>query len=129
MKYFVLSAAIIVFAGPALAGDAVQGQWAGPVTQRGAPAPYSVRMTLTREGGETYYPELACGGALKRIASSGPYVFYRETITANREKCVDGTITVAKTAGGLGWNWFGVFEGQMETAYADLMPAKAGKKP
>lgn len=77
-------------------------------------------------GGDTWYPQLSCGGRLARIGASGDYVVYTETITTGRydpsigKGCLDGVISVGLAGPDLGWGWFGTFRGQVVTAYARL---------
>lgn len=99
-------------------------KWSGPVTQVGSDNGYWVNLTLTATGGTTYYPELNCGGTLKKIAESNGYTFYSESINTNREACIDGTITVSKIKGGLGWSWFGAKDEFIYVAYSSLAESK-----
>ena len=119
-----LAALVIAVIGAAThtarAQDSVMGTWTGPVTQIDTNTAYSIKMTLTRDGGESFYPELSCGGALKRVGTTGQYVFYTETITTNRARCIDGIITVARAGDRLSWNWFASYKGKPWVAYADL---------
>jgi hypothetical protein len=102
----------------------VLGKWSGPVTQVGSDDGYWVNLTLTATGGTSYYPELSCGGTLKKVGESNGYTFYAETITTNRDSCMDGSITVSRIKGGLGWNWFGAKDENIYVAYSSLAESK-----
>jgi hypothetical protein len=60
---------------PAPAPD-ITGTWSGTVTQVGSQSKYTVVLTITAKGAETDYPELGCGGKLRRIGASPSYVFF-----------------------------------------------------
>src|SRR3954467_14772188 len=77
----------------------ILGTWAGIVAQNSGKSNYSVIMTITSTGAETNYPELNCGGKLRRVGTSKGYVFFMETITRGGKNsggsCIDGAVTVA----------------------------------
>jgi hypothetical protein len=111
-------------AGQVWAQSSVAGVWSGTVAQNIGSSGYTVVMTITDSGATTDYPQLNCGGALKRIASSGGYTFFTETITRGRHdqggRCIDGTVTIALAQGKLAWGWFGAFQGKAMNAHALL---------
>jgi hypothetical protein len=125
-------AAMIAAAGacpPVQAGDGLTGSWTGRQTQPGnADEEYTVNLRFDETGGNSDYPELHCGGRLKRVGAANGYVFFIETITYGRfdpatgKGCVDGSATAARTNDRLAWGWFGTFRGQMITAYSMLGP-------
>src|SRR5689334_19326143 len=81
------------------APQTIAGSWTGTAAQNEGKSNYTVVMTITSTGAETNYPELNCGGKLKRVGSANGYVFYMETITRGGKKsggsCIDGAVTVA----------------------------------
>jgi hypothetical protein len=121
----VSAAALAIPSSSPLSQDHLSGRWGGQVIQAGA-GNYSIVMTLAGSGGDTWYPQLSCGGRLARIGASGDYVVYTETITTGRydpsigKGCLDGVISVGLAGPDLGWGWFGTFRGQVFTAYARL---------
>jgi hypothetical protein len=114
----------LLAAGQASAQSSVAGVWSGTVVQNEGSSGYAVVMTITASGATTDYPQLNCGGALKRVASSEGYIFFTETITRGRHdkggRCIDGTVTIALAQGKLAWGWFGAFQGKAVNAYALL---------
>ena len=79
---FVLSMAIMVQSPSVFAQPSkILGTWAGNVVQNSGESNYSVIMTITSTGAATNYPELNCGGKLRRVGTSNGYVFFIETIT------------------------------------------------
>ena len=62
------------------------GTWTGTAAQNEGKSNYTVVITITSTGAETNYPELNCGGKLKRVGSANGYVFYMETIHAGRKE-------------------------------------------
>ena len=100
------------------------GTWTGTVHQNSGASNYTVNITFTNTGAETDYPELRCGGSLKRVAASKGYVFFIETITRGGKSsggsCIDGTVTVVATGANLSWGWFGSDAGQVYVAWSDL---------
>jgi hypothetical protein len=105
------------------AADDVSGHWSGPVTQLGS-KPYSLKLTITGATGSSEYPELSCGGTLKKVAATHHYLIFTETITTGKGKCLDGIVTVAHSGAGLGWNWFATADGKTWVAYAMLSASK-----
>lgn len=116
--------ALLGMSAPALAQSDMVGTWSGTVAQNEGSSGYSVVMTITATAATTDYPDLKCGGALKRVGSAGGYVFYTETITHGRldqgGRCIDGTITTTPAQGKLAWGWFGTFKGKALNGYALL---------
>jgi len=108
---------------PAPAPD-IAGTWSGTVTQVGSQSKYTVVLTITAKGAETDYPELGCGGKLRRMGASPSYVFFVEVITRGQAdkggRCPDGTITVARAGDNLGWTWFGSVQGELIVAVSTL---------
>ena len=102
----------------------VAGTWSGPVRQIGAPKPYALAMTIHEKGGDTDYPDLACGGRLTRVGAAGGYTFFLETITRGRldkgGRCIDGSITVSMAADKLSWGWVGNHQNQTIVAHGTL---------
>jgi hypothetical protein len=116
--------AFLLAAGQASAQSGIAGVWSGTVVQNEGSSGYAVVMSITATDATTDYPQLNCGGSLKRIASSDGYIFFTETITRGRHdqggRCIDGTITIALAKGKLAWGWFGAFQGKALNAYALL---------
>ena len=85
----------------------VLGTWTGTAAQNEGKSNYTVVMTITSTGAETNYPELNCGGKLKRVGSANGYVFFLETITRGGKNsggsCIDGAVTVAPAGSNLAW--------------------------
>lgn len=102
----------------------VAGTWSGRVSQVGSPKPYALAMTIHANGGDTDYPDLACGGRLTRVGSAGGYTFFLETITRGRldkgGRCIDGSITVSMAGEQLSWGWVGSHQNQTIVAYGTL---------
>jgi len=100
------------------------GTWTGTVHQNSGASNYTVIMTITSAGAETDYPELKCGGTLKRVGASKGYVFFMETITRGGKSsggsCIDGTVTVALAGSNLSWGWVGSYQGKVFVAWSDL---------
>jgi hypothetical protein len=100
------------------------GTWSGTVTQVGGDSKYTVVLTLTRNAGQTDYPELSCGGKLMRIGASKDYLFFVEVIARGQAekggRCPDGTITVARAGDKLNWAWFGIPQGDVIIAFGTL---------
>jgi hypothetical protein len=109
------------FAGP----QTIVGTWTGTAAQNAGKSNYTVVMTITSTGAETNYPELNCGGKLKRVGSANGYVFYMETITRGGKNsggsCIDGTVTVAPAGTNLAWGWVGSYGGQVYVAWSNLL--------
>jgi hypothetical protein len=116
----VLFAALTSMVGTAYA-QSLTGTWAGPVTQQPAsPTPYRVVIKFSETDAESDYPELNCGGRLTRVGAKDGYAFYIETITRNREKCIDGSVTIVTTGNEFGWGWVGAFRGRVYVAWSML---------
>ena len=100
------------------------GTWTGVVTQVGRSKGYALAMTIHDKGGDTDYPDLACGGQLTRVGSAGGYTFFLETLTRGRldkgGSCIDGSITVAPAGEQLSWGWVGSHKNQTLVAYGTL---------
>jgi hypothetical protein len=94
------------------------------VTQVGGESRCMVVLTLSRNAGQTDYPELNCEGKLTRIRASQNYVFLVEVITRGQAdkggRCPDGTITVTRAGENLNWAWFGVPQGDPILAFGTL---------
>ena len=123
---FVLSMAIMTPSPAAFAQPpTILGTWAGNVAQNSGKSNYSVIMTITSTGAETNYPELNCGGKLRRIGTSEGYVFFMETITRGGKNsggsCIDGAVTVAPAGTNLAWGWVGSYGGQVYVAWSNLL--------
>ena len=101
------------------------GTWTGTVHQNSGASNYTVIITITSTGAETDYPELKCGGTLKRVGASKGYVFFMETITRGGKStggsCIDGAVTVAPAGSSLSWGWVGSYEGQVYVAWSNLV--------
>jgi hypothetical protein len=82
-------------------------------------------MTITATGAETNYPELNCGGKLKRVGSVNGYVFFLETITRGGKSsggsCINGAVTVTLENTNLAWGWVGSDGGQVYVAWSNLV--------
>jgi hypothetical protein len=87
------------------------GSWTGTAAQNVGKSNYTVVMTITSTGAETNYPELNCGGKLKRVGSANGYVFFLETIThggkSSGGSCINGAVTVTLDGANLAWGWVG----------------------
>jgi hypothetical protein len=103
----------------------ILGTWTGTVAQNAGKSNYSVVMTITSTGAETNYPELNCGGKLRRIGTSKGYVFFMETITRGGKNsggtCIDGAVTVAPAGTNWAWGWVGSYGGQVYVAWSNLV--------
>ena len=101
------------------------GTWTGTAAQNEGKSNYTVVMTITSTGADTNYPELNCGGKLKRVGSANGYVFYMETITRGGRNsggsCIDGAVTVAPAGTNLAWGWVGSFDGKVYVAWSNLV--------
>jgi hypothetical protein len=122
----VLSTALMMHSHLAFAeAPTVLGTWTGTVAQNAGKSNYTVVMTITSAGAETNYPELNCGGKLKRIGTSKGYVFFMETITHGGKNtggtCIDGAVTVAPAGAKLAWGWVGSYGGQVYVAWSNLV--------
>jgi hypothetical protein len=116
----------------AVRGTAIEGTWSGTVTQAaggaaartGGQTKYPVIVTISRKTAETDYPDQACGGKLNRIGQSRNYVFFVEVISRGGVdqggRCPNGAITLTRSGENLGWEWFGVFEGELIVASGTL---------
>jgi hypothetical protein len=123
---FVLCTALAMQCGLALAETPTAvGTWTGTVHQNSGASNYTVHMTITATAAETDYPELKCGGTLKRVGASKGYVFFMETITRGGKSsggsCIDGAITVAPAGTSLAWGWVGSYSGQVYVAWGNLV--------
>ena len=80
-------------------------------------------MSVAANGGETNYPEIDCGGTLKRDGSANGYVFFTETRTRGSIKTggkgVDGTLNIASNGAGLNCGWVGTYGGNVLVAWSD----------
>ena len=122
----VLSTALTMQSHWALAqAPTILGTWTGTVAQNTGKSNYTVVMTITSTGAETNYPELNCGGKLRRIGTSKGYVFFMETITRGGKNsggtCIDGAVTVAPADTNLAWGWVGSYGGQVYVAWSNLV--------
>jgi hypothetical protein len=103
----------------------ITGTWTGTAAQNEGKSNYTVVMTITSTGAETNYPELNCGGKLKRVGSTNGYVFFFETITRGGKNsggsCVDGAVTVAPAGANLAWGWVGSYGGKVYVAWSNLV--------
>ena len=103
----------------------ILGTWTGTAAQNEGKSNYTVVMTITSTGAETNYPELNCGGKLKRVGSANGYVFFIETITRGGKNsggsCIDGAVTVALAGTNLAWGWVGSYGGKVYVAWSNLV--------
>jgi hypothetical protein len=103
----------------------VLGTWTGTVAQNSGKSNYTVVMIITSAGAGTNYPELNCGGKLRRVGTSKGYVFFMETITRGGKNtggtCIDGAVTVAPADKNLAWGWVGSYGGQVYVAWSNLV--------
>jgi hypothetical protein len=125
-RTFVLSIALVMPCNLSLAqSPMIVGTWTGSVHQNSGASNYTVYMTITSTGAETDYPELKCGGTLKRVGTSNGYVFFMETITRGGKdsggSCIDGAVTVAPAGTNLAWGWVGSYSGQVYVAWGNLV--------
>jgi hypothetical protein len=101
------------------------GTWTGKVAQSDGASEYSVVMTISANAAETDYPELKCGGKLKRVGTANSYVFFTETITRGAKgsggDCINGTITVATASDKLIWGWVGSDNNKTLVAWGTLV--------
>ena len=120
------------------AGPSFTGVWSGDVVQPGRPGSYPVTLTINTKGVTTNYPDGPCAGTLKRVGSSGDYVFYSEVISKGRfdqvkapEGCIDGTVTLAKAGDKLIFRWFGFHDDAIGAVgvLSQGAPAVATKAP
>ena len=123
---FVLSMALMMQSHLAFAQPpTIFGTWTGTVTQNSGKSNYTVVMTITSTGAETNYPELNCGGKLRRVGTSKGYIFFMETITRGGKNsggtCIDGAVTVAPARMNLAWGWVGSYDGQVYVAWSNLV--------
>jgi hypothetical protein len=106
------------------------GSWTGSLAQVGRASPYAFAITLAGKAGQTTYPGQNCTGKLVRVGTSGDYAFFVETITAGKfdpatkAGCLDGSLTLQKSGGGLVMTWMTAYEGKVIVAYGALQ-AKA----
>ena len=104
------------------------GSWTGSIEQVGRGSPYPIEITLTAKGGETSYPGQNCVGKLVRVAASGDYAFFLETITsgkldpATKAGCLDGSLTLHKGSAGLVMTWMTGYNDKAVVAYGPLQP-------
>lgn len=106
----------IALAAPVRADDV----WTGQVKQNSGATDYTLVMRLSGDTGETDYPELKCGGKLTRVAQSGAYSFYLETITTTGTGCIDGAITLVTSNDTMTWGWVGAYQGRTYVAWSTL---------
>lgn len=103
----------------------ITGTWTGTAAQNIGKSNYTVVMTITPTGAETNYPELNCGGKLKRVGSSNGYVFFVEMITRGGKNsggsCINGAVTVTLDGANLAWGWLGSDGGQVYVAWSNLV--------
>ena len=101
------------------------GTWTGTAHQNSGASNYTVTITITSTGAETDYPQLKCGGTLKRVGASKGYVFFMETITRGGKSsggsCIDGAVTVAPAGANLSWGWVGSYSGEVYVAWSNLV--------
>jgi len=104
------------------------GSWTGSIEQVGRGSPYPIEITLTAKGGETSYPGQNCVGKLVRVAASGDYAFFLETITsgkldpATKAGCLDGSLTLHKGSDDLVMTWMTGYNDKAVVAYGSLQP-------
>ena len=106
------------------------GTWTGKLAQsdgaqNDGSSGYSVVMTISANAAVTDYPELKCGGKLRRVGTANGYVFFTETITRGGKSgggdCIDGTITVARASDKLIWGWVGADNNKTLVAWGTLV--------
>lgn len=113
--------AMLLTTGALAQPQSLTGTWSGPVTQNPpSKTPYRVVLTIEKIDGQSDYPELNCGGRLARVGAAKGYVFFTETITRGKDKCIDGTVTIAPAGNNLVWGWIGAFRGKAFVAWATL---------
>jgi len=83
----------------------VSGTWSGTVEEVGV-EPYRMVMNLNSDAtGDVSYEGFECSARLEGIAG-GPQLRYRETITAGRDVCSDGTVHLDLRGAVLLWTWY-----------------------
>ena len=106
------------------------GTWSGPVTQVGRAKSFAIEVTLASKTGTTNYPDEHCKGKLVRTGTSGDYAFFIETITegkldpASKRGCLDGSLTLLKSPGGVVMSWMAANDGKAIVAYGSLAAMK-----
>ena len=118
LRTFVLCLALTTQSPLALARPPTMiGTWTGTAAQNAGTSNYTVVITITSSEAETNYPELNCGGKLKRVGSANGYVFFLETITRGGKSsggsCLDGAVTLAPAGANLAWGWVGIYDGKV----------------
>lgn len=104
------------------------GAWTGTVQQVGRAQGYPIEITLTAKGGDTSYPGQNCAGKLTKLGSNADYATYVETITsgkfdpASKAGCLDGSLTIERSADGVVMSWMTGYGGKAIVAYGALMP-------
>ena len=104
------------------------GSWTGSIEQVGRGSPYPIEITLTAKGGKTSYPGQNCVGKLVRVAASGDYAFFLETITSGKldpttkAGCLDGSLTLHKGSDDLVMTWMTGYNDKAVVAYGSLQP-------
>jgi hypothetical protein len=104
------------------------GTWTGTVQQVGRAQGYPIEITLTPKGGDTSYPGQNCAGKLVKLGSNADYATYVETITsgkfdpASKAGCLDGSLTIERSADGVVMSWMTGYGGKAIVAYGALMP-------
>jgi hypothetical protein len=108
----------------------LSGSWSGSVDQVGREKSYTMDITLAGKTGQTDYPDQNCAGKLTRVAVSGGYAFFTETITrgkfdaATKAGCLDGSMTIQRESEGIVMAWMTTYAGRPIVAYGSLMAKK-----
>jgi hypothetical protein len=104
------------------------GVWTGTVQQVGRAQGYPIEITLTAKGGETSYPGQNCAGKLAKLGADASYATFVETITtgkfdpASKAGCLDGSLTLERSADGVVMSWMTGYGGKAIVAYGALTP-------
>lgn len=121
-------AVLLLLRVPAHAADPVDGVWYG-VGDQGGGQRWTIVMTIQDGDSRIDYASIPCDGTLTPLRREGAARIYRERITGNRERCVDGgSVQVELQANGtLAW-WWKSAEGKMDvrtTLTRGTAPAEA----
>jgi hypothetical protein len=108
----------------------LSGSWSGSIDQVGRQKSYRLDIALTGKTGQTDYPDQNCTGKLTRVAVSGDYAFFTETIirgkfdAATKAGCLDGSMTIQRDSDGIVMAWMTTYAGRPIVAYGSLMAKK-----
>jgi hypothetical protein len=113
-------------AAPKPAAQPWVGAWTGTVQQVGRAQGYPIEITLTAKGGDTSYPGQNCAGKLVKLGANSDYAAFAETITtgkfdpASKAGCLDGSLTLYRSADGVVMSWMTGYNGKAVVAYGTL---------